>query len=328
MFTPDRRMSTPITRSLEPEPGQSIRNLLPIKTGPMFRSDPPPVFRSDSDQDVRPRCELLPKKTGPMFRSDPPPVFHPADPEVELPGPVPDSLILVSAASSTVPAWYIRPGQPIVKEEHYNADVMDALLRDTKSFSAVDLKRLGAYKKGRTHGSNHAVQYEFARGCEKEAWGRLYVKDNKGLQSFPFDMRNPLLERDYWDCDMENCHFWIFLHIGERLKVSTSAIRRYCEHRDEELARVSPDKRTAKTAFLKVGYGGSIGDMNDDWNARFTDDDLDPTGDLTLLHRIEAEIAVIRQKIWDRNPALKLFVKEKEKSNEFRICDLRTDRGM
>lgn len=216
----------------------------------------------------------------------------------------------------STPLWYIRPGQPIVKEELFDPDVIEALLRDTTSFSDLNRKRLSSYKKGRSHGNRHTVIYDFAPGCETEGWGRLYVRDYKGLQSFPFDIRNPLLEKHYWDCDMENCHFWLFLQIGNNFGVKTDAIRQYCENRDEELKRVSGDRKTAKTAFLKVGYGGTIQDMVSDWGyyaGLESGDDLSPEGDLSLLHRIESEINVIRQLIWANNPALQKFVKSKRK---------------
>lgn len=110
--------------------------------------------------------------------------------------------------------WYITPGQPYVKSEFHDPDVMDALLRDTKSFAAKDLRALSAYKKGRQHGNRVEVKYEFGKGCEADQVGRLYARGNAGLQAFPFDLRNPLLSRDYWDCDMENCHYWLLLRIG------------------------------------------------------------------------------------------------------------------
>jgi hypothetical protein len=220
--------------------------------------------------------------------------------------------------TTEIPAWHIRPGQPIVKEEMFDPDIIDALLCDVKSFSETNRKRLSAYKKGRSHGNHHMVVYDFARDCGGEAWGRLYVRDYQGLQSFPFDIRNPLLEPFYWDCDMENCHYWLFLQIGDRLGVKTEAIRQYCENREEELVKVSGDRKIAKRAFLKVGYGGSIKEIQADWgylDCIDTGDDLEPEGDQTLLRKIEEEIGVIRQLVWVNNPEMQKFAKRKKRKN-------------
>ena len=224
-----------------------------------------------------------------------------------------------ASTDDTLVPWFIRPGQPIVKEELFDPNVMEAILSDVKSFSDCVRKRLSAYKKGRSHGNRHNVVYDFAPGCETTQWGRLYVRNYKGLQSFPFDVRNPLLEKYYWDCDMENCHYWLFLEIGNRFGVKTDAIRQYCENREYELNRVSSDRKTAKTAFLKVGYGGSIQEIKDEWgyfDALELGDDIEPTGDVTLLRAIESEIDVIRKMIWVNNPDLQKYVTQKKKKNK------------
>lgn len=208
--------------------------------------------------------------------------------------------------------WFIRPGQPIIKEELFDADVMEALLRDT-AFSEKDRRALSTYKRGREHGNRVKVTYEFGRGCEAAQVGRLYVRGCGGLQAFPFDMRNPLLERFYWDCDMENCHYWLLLHIGRAMKQPVASIDQYCKNRDAELARVSADRCTAKTAFLKTAYGGSVKELNDDWGMRL--EDVAPEGDLTLLTAIASELATIRDLVWARHPELQKIAKAKKKPN-------------
>ena len=40
-------------------------------------------------------------------------------------------------------------------------------------------------------------------------FGRLFPEDGVGPQSFRFDIRNPLIQKHYWDTDIENCHYCI-----------------------------------------------------------------------------------------------------------------------
>ena len=173
----------------------------------------------------------------------------------------------------------------IVKKEYYDPDVMDAILREVDNFSKQDLKRLKLYKKSRNHGNCVEVIYHYGKGCEKNKLGRLYVKNNIGLQSFPFDIRNPLLEKNYWDIDGENMHYVLMLKLGKDWGITVDNINYYCNNRDLCLEQLSSDRKTAKTAFLKVAYGGNIKLYNEFYN----DDNLEPDGDITLLKKIEKE---------------------------------------
>ena len=127
----------------------------------------------------------------------------------------------------------------IVKTELYDPDVMEALLRDTKSFSKKDLQRLSLYKKQRKHGNKVEVVYHYGKGCDKYQLGRLYAKDNQGLQSFPFDIRNPLLEANYFDIDMECCHHNLMVRLGKEWGIVVKNIEYYCQNRDKCLNELS-----------------------------------------------------------------------------------------
>lgn len=183
----------------------------------------------------------------------------------------------------------------VVKREMYDADVMDALLCD-KRFSMKDLGNLSRYKRGRKHGSEVEVIYHYAKGWEEAQMGRLYPHGGQGLQSFPFDMRNPLLEKYYWDCDMANCHYVILAALGEEWGLRTNAIQQYIANRDAELLKVSSNRGIAKTAFLKVAYGGNIKLANEHYN----DDGIGPDGDLTLIRAIEKEMGAIVEMCWSK----------------------------
>jgi len=192
------------------------------------------------------------------------------------------------------------------RDEYFDADVMDAILLDVGAFSHKDLGNLSRYKRNRQHGNKVRVQYTFGRGCEKSQLGRLYAKGGLGLQSFPFDIRNPLLDRGYWDIDMENAHYILLAKLGDDWGVKTDAIHQYISNRTEELKKVSENRGIAKTAFLKVAYGGNIKLHNE-----FYTDGIAPEGDSSLLKKIEAEMKVIVDLCWTKYSQFQKIVKSR-----------------
>ena len=172
----------------------------------------------------------------------------------------------------------------IVKEELYDADVMEAILRDIDSYPKTELLKLKTYKKSRKQGNSIEVVYHYGRLCEDYQLGRLYVQNNRGLQAFPHDIRNPLLEKFYWDIDFEAAHHNIMLKIAKDWNINIDNIKYYCENRDECLKKVSKDRKIAKNAFLKVAFGGHIKLYNEYYN-----NTQDPEGDISLLKEIEKE---------------------------------------
>jgi hypothetical protein len=197
---------------------------------------------------------------------------------------------IIAPVEVVIQAEVIIPAEfHIVLTELFDANVMDAILRDTNSFSKRDLNNLSRYKKGRKGGNEVEVIYHYGKGCEKDQIGRLYVKGGEGLQSFPFDIRNPLLEKFYWDVDMSNCHYVLISRLGKELGVSTVAIDEYNNNRDASLSKLSSNRKFSKTAFLKAMYGGDIKLYND----FYSDEDHIIDGDKTLLKRITTEITTI-----------------------------------
>ena len=191
----------------------------------------------------------------------------------------------------------------IVKTELFDPNRMEAILRDTSTFSARDLGNLGRYKKNRKTGNQVQVVYHFGKGMEKYQLGRLFAHNNESLQSFPFDIRNPLIEKYYWDVDMVNAHYTILSVLADNWGLKTDAIRQYIDNRDEELTRVSSNRKIAKTSFLKVAYGGTI---------KLENDGIEPEGDLTLLRRIETEMKVIVDMCWIRYEQYQKLFKKKD----------------
>jgi hypothetical protein len=196
----------------------------------------------------------------------------------------------------------------LVKTELFDPNVMDALLTQTDKFAKRDLGNLSRYKKNRRQGNEVEVAYEFGRGCAENQLGRLYVKGGLGLQAFAFDMRNPLLEKHYWDCDIENAHYQFLAKLADEWGMKTERISHYIKNRDAELAKVSANRGVAKTAFLKVAYGGNIKVCDDTFN----DDGIEPEGDLTLLHAIKKEMDAIVSMCWVKHPQHHRFVSRKD----------------
>jgi hypothetical protein len=193
----------------------------------------------------------------------------------------------------------------IVKTELFDADVMDILLK-SDGFSKKQRDVLSRYHKGRKHANQVEVVYHYAKGFEETSLGRLYPRNNQGLQAFPFDMRNPLLEKYYWDVDMENCHYVILAKMADDWGLPTEAIHQYIDNRDVELQRVSSERHISKTAFLKIAYGGNIRLHNE-----FHDDDGVAEGDLSLIRRIEKEMSCIVERVWVEHKSYHKFVKNK-----------------
>lgn len=201
--------------------------------------------------------------------------------------------------SSTITEIEANVDYHIVKEELFDPDVIDCILRDTQ-FSAAIKRHLSAYKKARAHGGRKEVIYHFGKGCETNHIGRLFAKDYEGLQSYPRDIRNPLVQKHYWDIDMENCHYWLMRRFCEKAGLKNEAISYYCDNRDTELARVSSNRDIAKTSFLKTAYGGNVR-LHD---ISFSDDGDEPEGDISLIKEIQKEIETIIKYVKGAYPAI------------------------
>ena len=204
-----------------------------------------------------------------------------------------------------------NPDVKYVKIEKYDIDIIGILIKDRDTFAKKDLSALSRYKKNRLHGNTTEVVYHFGKGCEKLKIGRVYPHNCLGLQSFPHDIRNPLLEKFYWDVDMENCHYKIIHDMGKKMGFCVDAIKQYIDNRAEELAKVSSIPSVAKTAFLKVAYGGNV----KLFDFHCVDDGATPEGDMTLIHILKAEVERIVNRVWSDFPKLQKLAMIAKKPN-------------
>jgi len=191
--------------------------------------------------------------------------------------------------------------RPYLFTEVFDAEVMDHILSHPDGYSNRDIRNLSNYKRSRKQANRVEVLYE--RGgkvAQQKQIGRLYPRAGLGLQSFPFDIRNPLLEKYYFDCDMVNSHYVLLNELAKKWGLGHTAIETYIHNRDVELAKVSSHRGVAKVSFLKVAYGGNIKLASEFYN----DDGIAPEGDTTLLKAIEGEMKHIVEYCWKENKDL------------------------
>ncbi len=196
-----------------------------------------------------------------------------------------------SSVEMETPATTIVPSDPDFYREYeelFDADVIEMILRD-EGFSKETRKRLSTYKKSREHGNRVKVRYFYGKGCGTLKIGRVFCEAFGGLQAFPRDVRDPLNAKWYWDLDMENAHYWIMRNFCEKNGLKHDRIAFYCDNREACLNVVSSNRTLAKTAFLKIAYGGNV--KLADINA--VDDGEEPEGDITLIKECEKEIATV-----------------------------------
>jgi len=204
---------------------------------------------------------------------------------------------------------YVEPDMPLMKNEMFDEDNMKALLRDPH-FNKSDVSKLSNYNKHRKSGSKVCASYKYGAGCEEHKLGRVFPDDEIGLQSFRFDMRNPLTAKYYWDVDVENCHYVIAMKYCEDYGLVCEHIKHYVMNRDKCLALVSSNRKYAKTQFLKVLYGGNIKLYSEQFNE--VDGDETDEGHAFLLN-IKKEVDNLGQMIWMKHTHLHKLKTGKEK---------------
>ena len=206
---------------------------------------------------------------------------------------------------------YCEPNYPITKTEYFDEDNIKYLLNDTR-FNKQDRKRLTDYNKHRQSGSQMLVQYKLATGCEEYQLGRLFPNDNLGLQSFRFDIRNPLTKKNYWDIDMENAHYCIAERWCDKYDISCPNLSYYINNRDECLKLVSDSRKKAKTEFLKILYGGNIQLYSDLYNE--VEGDIKTEG-IKILTTLKGEVQKLMDKIWEQHSHYHKLKTGKEKTS-------------
>ena len=195
---------------------------------------------------------------------------------------------------------YVEPNYPIVRREYFDDDNMRLLLNDDK-FNRNDRNRLSNYNRHRLSGSIVNVEYKLADDVNEYRLGRLYPTDGIGLQSYRFDMRNPLTKKHHFDVDAENCHICIAEKKCKEYELPHQYISYYINNRDLVLQSISNDRKTAKTEILKILYGGEIKLYNQYYENQIGE--IKQEG-LTILQNLKVEFNRLQDEIWIRNSHL------------------------
>ena len=208
--------------------------------------------------------------------------------------------------TETLTLTMFSPTECVVKKtEKYDADVMEVIRHD-KDFPAKYLRFLKAYHDDRRSSSYKEVIYQYAESQKVSQLGRLYVRDMSGLQGFPHDIRNPLLDRHNWDCDMENAHYYLIVKLAKDWGgLPTTAVQHYINNRDEELARLGVSRRNAKTLYLMAMYGGDVTLHNE-----FYKTSTEAPKDTSHIVKVKAEVETIADLCWGKFPALRKYAKK------------------
>ena len=198
----------------------------------------------------------------------------------------------MSVTPSIVSDETTHPSAHIVKKETFDPDVMKSLLQDER-YAVSDRMRLKKYFKHRLHTNETQVVYNYGKGYESSQQGRLYPDGGMGLQCFSRDIRNPLTAKYYWDIDIENAHYVFAQHLAEERGIRTDCMKLYIENRNACLASVSTNRSTAKTAFLRILYGGDI-TLYDATLGEY----VEPEGDMSFLYSLREEVTALMERIW------------------------------
>ena len=203
----------------------------------------------------------------------------------------------MSIASTLDSSSYItedptHPSSHIVKKELFDTNIMKSILSDER-FANVDRALLKKYYKGRKGPNETTVVYNYGKGYEISQFGRIYPDRGLGLANFSREIRNPLTAKYYWDVDIENAHYVIALRLAKEHGLKHEAMEYYISNRVSCLASVSSDRVIAKTAFLRILYGGDI-TLHDIGNANVQE----PEGDLSFLHTLKSEIDKLMDALW------------------------------
>lgn len=148
--------------------------------------------------------------------------------------PIPTKKMIIQDTDEINIFDYIEPMYPFTKTERFDEENMKPILSD-ENFNKKDRERLSNYNKHRLSGGVINVSYGLANGCEEHKVGRLFPQDGMGMQSFRFDIRNPLAKRFYWDIYMDNAHYRIAYKYTEKYGLKNDKIKEYMDNRDQWL---------------------------------------------------------------------------------------------
>ena len=208
----------------------------------------------------------------------------------------------------------VRTPSNIPKMERYDEEIMEQMLGDVNIPVSLR-KRLSYYvKHNRTAPSKATVVYERNALNEDRKLGRYSPVGGYGLQSYRGDVRSALTAKYYFDLDLENCHYNIALKFARDLNLKSSAIERYCKHREACLKLFSDNRSVGKFEYLKLLYNGDFAvsreGRGDEWEDH--SGQIKPEG-VAFRNELEGEVKRLMETLWNANTDLHKHKCGKEK---------------
>ena len=93
------------------------------------------------------------------------------------------------------------------------------------------------------------VKVQYVKSA-KHGWGRVYPRESLGFTSFKKKIRNTILNENYLDYDIKNCHPTILLNICQKHHISCENIQKYVQNRAEIIASVAEQHRKMSRIYL------------------------------------------------------------------------------
>jgi len=110
-------------------------------------------------------------------------------------------------------------------------------------------------KKGQVEGSQ-SITYKLSHSAAgKLGYGRYYGQKGS-LETLERECRGTICRDYYHDIDMVNAHPVLLIQLAHQYRKDLPEMEAYVDRREEVLARVSENREEAKTAVIKVLYGG------------------------------------------------------------------------
>ena len=166
------------------------------------------------------------------------------------------------------------------------------------------------------------VEYKFGENFKD--WGRVYPVGSISLGALQRQLRGTLTNGTYIDLDIINAHPNMILHLLQIYNFPHATYKEYCSNRKETLSKImkaySCDRDTAKSFFIKAGYGGGYNNWLNTHNL------TEPTKNYKNLYdKFQKEALRLAEKICSINAdQYKLYCKNKKNQYNFEFGFLAT----
>ncbi len=187
----------------------------------------------------------------------------------------------------------------VILEEVFDEDTLKIMLNDDRLPKDIK-KKLQKYYKDRSGIGTKIVKYYHIKSnvVDGHPIGRFYP--DLGLAIFRSDVRNPLIQKYYFDIDFVNCHYAIALDKAHQLQLPYVFIEKYVNQRNEWLPKVHPDRAIAKKIILSLAYGGSLKNYDEELEDVIDTFEKDPET-LDFMKGLKNEMENIANSIWSND---------------------------